>query len=463
MEFVAEPFKPGNWLPQLGEDFAEEFIPGYGNEDRQIYAREQDPYGGEDQTARDANRILKLLTTLIPGGKPTGTPGAVSGMFVSPKRMYGEGGYNSRLYERNKMLQGGKTPDDVWKELNIGMGPGGLFRSEMPMASDPGRLAHAIQFLERKQIDPDAVGSDIPLTMLLKPEFQKMYPEFNKATLGLTIPHIRERGPGTAAAYYPGRPELNRPSYVEFMPGTNAPPRHPALEHEIQHMVQDVHHWPAGTVPEAALGQIESRGLHWADLSNTELQAVLQKLNALNPAVPMAGWNAHYSTPGARAYLASAGEVEARNTEYRTMWPNLRERPPAATEDIPRGRQWTFYDQPGRGKARANPLAPEYPLLPISEMAESKLPNPVPGVSQRWEPYKEAINKMTPEHMELLSDKNKLNRMTRVISQIQGQDPNIRPMTGGAHLASDWSPTQNKLKEAELMLALREYMKRKGK
>lgn len=290
------PVTPGDWKSQLMKDVTEEI-----------------PQAGDPEQASLA-KITRALMTMMPGGRPAG-PGT-TGVFGSSqaiRKLYGGDSEPSMLNEYHNFLDKGYSHKSIWNSLGVARGIDGRLRVELGPAVDPSLylpLHRAV--LGSNDAFHGQVGS------VMYPHVANIYPKVADAPLVL----LKSTGNPTGS-YTPGTGKIKiGPSGSIY--------KHPldAIEHEIQHGIQDTE------------GLARGSNFNLAPPITPTKEYLERAVPLLTEFLGPEGTKEWLRSPEdfrrLLGYLVSAGEVEARNAGRRAVKPELQKLLPSATEDFPR-------------------------------------------------------------------------------------------------------------------------------
>lgn len=211
------------------------------------------------------------------------------------------------LDEAQKMRMMGEHPDRVWNDTGWGRFPtDGQWRFDIP--------DNKSQMLYMPQSEGDRVTGNLS-ALMYHPEFYKAYPEAQNWGLELTKDLSKPNGAG----FWSSDPRI-----VNAIAPNASIARSVAL-HEMQHGVQDIEGFSKGVNPDWYASKI-AEGLR----KNPSLAEGHDLRTLLEQAMPL--------------YKNTAGEVEARNTQYRAdLSPSQRRAvPPWMTQETGFGNQILF-------------------------------------------------------------------------------------------------------------------------
>lgn len=277
---------PARWRPSVGTGGAvtdfERTYPRNWYEALRNFVEGNVPQEGDSEELR--NRKIMGLTSF--GGILAGAKGA--------GRVGGETLQRFQSGLRDAYRKSGQA---LWRETRTEPGFEGKLRWEI---DDTGAKLRSPENLRSDQYTQGVVGD-----FLQHPELFKAYPELAGAPM-----QVKRQLPGLSreGSFNPGRFDFSVAGRTDVDLIT-------AILHELQHGVQKQETFARGTNP---VNAIFSPGL-----IKGEPQELIQKMKQLG-----------FDSPAMRTYARHAGEVEARNVEWRFANPVERQFAPSLTEDV---------------------------------------------------------------------------------------------------------------------------------
>jgi hypothetical protein len=280
------PYVTGAWGNQLAEA-ANEVLPI--------------PRADDSEDAQIAKMVSLAMHLGL--GLPRSAGASTVGSFGGRQGAENIGGETLRRFERGVAAYAeGKRGQALWRETGVEPGLEGKLRFEIP---DTGAK------LREWPLSKDNFGFNAWRgTMgefLEHPELYRAYPGL--AATPTTVRQMPKGMPYSGASQPWGAIEARGNTQEEILR---------VLLHELQHGVQKREGFLRGTNPEAAMQAYGAK---------LEPEALIQRLKSIG-----------YAKPENRAYARHAGEVEARNVEWRYLNPGHEQLAPSLTEDI--FRQW---------------------------------------------------------------------------------------------------------------------------